>query len=59
MKRSAYALVRDEAQEWRLPQCHRQALVERFVKVGIARLIGEIRDNNCVFVCEFGRAAGV
>ena len=49
------ARIGDEAEEWGLFQLHGQPLAQRAIKHGVARLVFEIGEDNCVLVSELWR----
>jgi hypothetical protein len=49
------AFVRDEAEERRLGELHRESLPKRVVEDGVARRVGEIGQDDRVFVGQLGR----
>ena len=50
------ALIRNQAQKWRLLQLRRKSLPQRAVKNRIAGSVGEVGQNDRVFFGELGRA---
>ena len=53
------AFIWDETQVWGLAKRHRQASPKCLIEIAIAGLIGEVCENNGVFIRKFWRAVRV
>ena len=58
-KHLAYAVIRHNVQEWRLFKLHRQRLLQRAIEYHIARGVGEIRQDDGVFLSEGASATAI